>query len=110
MSEVIGSIFWLLVSLGVLVTFHEFGHYGVARRCGVKVLRFSVGFGKPLWLRRGKDGTEYVIAAIPLGGYVKMLGEHSMEGADLAQPVRSEDMAQSHDRQPVWKRMAISFA
>lgn len=110
MSEVVGSIFWLLVSLGVLVTFHEFGHYWVARRCGVKVLRFSVGFGKPLWLRRGKDGTEYVIAAIPLGGYVKMLGEHSLEAADLEQPVRAEDMAQSHDRQPVWKRMAISFA
>ncbi|HEY1141448.1 MAG TPA: RIP metalloprotease RseP [Lysobacter sp.] len=110
MNEIIGSIFWLLVSLGVLVTFHEFGHYWVARRCGVKVLRFSVGFGKPLWLHRGKDGTEYVIAAIPLGGYVKMLGEHSMEAADLEQPVRAEDMAQSHDRQPVWKRKAISFA
>ena len=110
MSEVIGSIFWLLVSLGLLVTFHEFGHYWVARRCGVRVLRFSVGFGKPLWLRRGKDGTEYVIAAIPLGGYVKMLGEHSMEASDLERPVPPEDMAQSHDRQPVWKRMAISFA
>lgn len=110
MSEVIGSLWWLLVSLGVLVTFHEFGHYWVARRCGVKVLRFSVGFGKPLWLRRGKDGTEYVIAAIPLGGYVKMLGEHSVEGEDLEKPVPPEDLAQSHDRQPVWKRMAISFA
>ena len=75
MSEFFGSVWWLIVSLGVLVTFHEFGHYWVARRCGVKVLRFSVGFGKPLWMRRGKDGTEYVIAAIPLGGYVKMLDE-----------------------------------
>jgi regulator of sigma E protease len=110
MNEVLGSVFWLLVSLGVLVTFHEFGHYWVARRCGVKVLRFSVGFGKPLWLRRGKDGTEYVIAAIPLGGYVKMLGEHSFEGQDLEQPIPPEELAQSHDRQPVWKRMAISFA
>jgi regulator of sigma E protease len=105
MSEVIGSIWWLLVSLGVLVTFHEFGHYWVARRCGVKVLRFSVGFGKPLWLHRGKDGTEYVIAAIPLGGYVKMLGEH-----DPDTPVPADQLAQSHDRQPVWKRMAISLA
>ncbi|MFC5578616.1 RIP metalloprotease RseP [Lysobacter niabensis] len=103
MSEVIGSIWWLLVSLGVLVTFHEFGHYWVARRCGVKVLRFSVGFGRPLWMRRGKDGTEYVIAAIPLGGYVKMLGEHDGD-------VPSDQLAQSHDRQPVWKRMAISLA
>jgi len=110
MNEALGSVFWLLVSLGVLVTFHEFGHYWVARRCGVKVLRFSVGFGKPLWLRRGKDGTEYVIAAIPLGGYVKMLGEHSFEGQDLEQPIPPEELAQSHDRQSVWKRMAISFA
>jgi regulator of sigma E protease len=110
MSEVFGSIWWLLVSLGVLVTFHEFGHYWVARRCGVKVLRFSVGFGRPLWLRRGKDGTEYAIGAIPLGGYVKMLGEHSLEGQDLERPLSPEELAQSHDRQPVWKRMAISFA
>ena len=115
MSEAIGSVFWLLVSLGVLVTFHEFGHYWVARRCGVKVLRFSVGFGKPLWLHRAKDGTEFAIGAIPLGGYVKMLGEHSLEGSDLEQhglekPVSPAELAQSHDRQPVWKRMAISFA
>src|SRR5688500_6020494 len=110
MNDFLGSVWWMIVSIGVLVTFHEFGHFWVARRNGVRVLRVSVGFRKPLWLRRGKDGTEYVIAAIPLGGYVKMLGEHSMEGADLAQPVRSEDMAQSHDRQAGWKRMAISFA
>ena len=65
-----------LVALGVLVVIHEFGHYWVARRCNVKVLRFSVGFGKPLktWVR-GADKTEWVIAAIPLGGYVKMLDE-----------------------------------
>jgi len=103
MSEILGSLWWMLVSLGVLVTIHEFGHYWVARRCGVKVLRFSVGFGKPLWMRRGKDGTEYVIAAIPLGGYVKMLGEHDND-------VPPELLSQSHDRQPVFKRMAISFA
>lgn len=102
-GEILGSAWWLLVSLGVLVTIHEFGHFWVARRCGVKVLRFSVGFGKPLWLRRGKDGTEYVVAAIPLGGYVKMLGEHDDD-------VPPEQLAQSHDRQSVWKRMAISFA
>ncbi len=69
------SVLWLLVTLGILVTFHEFGHFWVARRCGVKVLRFSVGFGSPLLSKFGKDGTEYALAAIPLGGYVKMLDE-----------------------------------
>ena len=65
-----------IVAIGILVTVHEFGHFWVARRVGVKVLRFSVGFGRPLWKRTGqRDGTEYVIAALPLGGYVKMLGE-----------------------------------
>ncbi len=73
MNPFFGSVFWLLVTLGVLVTFHEFGHYWVARRCGVKVLRFSVGFGKAIWKRIGRDGTEYQVAMIPLGGYVKML-------------------------------------
>ena len=62
-----------LVALGVLVTFHEFGHFWVARRCGVKVLRFSVGFGTPLLRWHDRHGTEFVVAAIPLGGYVKML-------------------------------------
>ncbi len=75
MAEVLGSIWWLIVALGLLVTFHEFGHFWVARRCGVKVLRFSVGFGSALYKRRGADDTEYVIAALPLGGYVKMLDE-----------------------------------
>src|SRR3546814_5902060 len=75
MSTLIGSLWWFVISLGLLVTFHEFGYYWVARRNGVKVLRFSVGFGRALWSRRGRDGTEYVIAAIPLGGYVKMLDE-----------------------------------
>ncbi|MDI9240487.1 RIP metalloprotease RseP [Lysobacter sp. LF1] len=103
MSEFIGSIWWLIVALGVLVTFHEFGHYWVARRCGVKVLRFSVGFGRPLWMRRGKDGTEYVIAAIPLGGYVKMLDER--EGT-----VPANLVDQAFNRQSVWKRIAIVIA
>jgi regulator of sigma E protease len=110
MTEIVGSIWWLLVSLGVLVTIHEFGHFWVARRCGVKVLRFSVGFGKPLWLRRGRDGTEYVIAMIPLGGYVRMLGEHDglEDGRDGTLP--PELKAQAHDQQSVYKRMAISLA
>src|SRR5690606_12550248 len=70
---------WLVVSLGILVTIHEFGHFWVARRCGVRVLRFSIGFGRALWRRLGADGTEYRVAAIPLGGYVKMLDEREYE-------------------------------
>ena len=113
MTELFGSIWWLLVSLGVLVTFHEFGHFWVARRCGVRVLRFSVGFGKPLWTRLGKDGTEYVIAAIPLGGYVKMLDESTLDESTLDKrqsDVAETDMAQAFNRQSVWKRIAIVVA
>lgn len=73
--EIIGSAFWFLVAVGILVTFHEFGHFIVARKMGVKVLRFSVGFGRVLWSRTDRHGTEFAIAAIPLGGYVKMLDE-----------------------------------
>jgi regulator of sigma E protease len=103
MSPFLGSVFWLLVTLGVLVTFHEFGHYWVARRCGVKVLRFSVGFGRPLWRRVAKDGTEYQIAAIPLGGYVKMLD--AREG-----DVPAAERDQEFTGKSVWKRIAIVAA
>ncbi|NYZ62607.1 RIP metalloprotease RseP [Luteimonas deserti] len=103
MSDFLGSVWWLIVSLGVLVTFHEFGHYWVARRCGVKVLRFSVGFGRALWSRRGRDGTVYQVAMIPLGGYVKMLDER--EGA-----VPPAEAAQAFNRASVWKRIAIVAA
>ncbi|NND45340.1 MAG: RIP metalloprotease RseP [Xanthomonadales bacterium] len=103
MLEVLGSIWWLLVALGVLITFHEFGHYWVARRLGVKVLRFSVGFGRALWKRNGRDGTEYMVAALPLGGYVKMLDER--EG-----PVAQEELDQAFNRQSVWSRIAIVSA
>jgi len=65
------SLLALIVTLGVLITVHEFGHFWVARRLGVKVTKFSIGFGKPLWRRQSQDGVEYVIAALPLGGYVK---------------------------------------
>jgi regulator of sigma E protease len=76
MDTLLFNLLAFVVALGVLITVHEFGHYWVARRLGVKVLRFSVGFGRPLWRRVGRvDGTEYVVAAIPLGGYVKMLDE-----------------------------------
>jgi regulator of sigma E protease len=103
MSTVIGSLWWFVISLGLLVTFHEFGHYWVARRNGVKVLRFSVGFGKALWSRRGKDGTEYVIAAIPLGGYVKMLDEREGD-------VDPAELEQAFNRKSVWRRIAIVVA
>src|SRR6056300_1884039 len=75
MLDFLISVIALLVTLGILVTIHEFGHFWVARRCGVKVLCFSIGFGKAVKSWIGKDGVEYVIAPIPLGGYVKMLGQ-----------------------------------
>ena len=103
MSEFLGSIWWLLVALGLLITFHEFGHYWVARRMGVRVLKFSIGFGKKLWSRTGRDGTEYVIAAIPLGGYVKMLDEREGE-------VDECDLGQAFNRKSVWARIAIVAA
>jgi len=103
MSTFFGSVWWLLVALGVLVTFHEFGHFWVARRCGVKVLRFSIGFGKPLWTHRGKDGTEYVLAAIPLGGYVRMLDEREDD-------VPARQLHLAFNRKPVLQRIAIVAA
>jgi len=103
MGNFLGSVWWMIVSLGVLVTFHEFGHFWVARRFGVQVLRFSVGFGRPLWMRRGRDGTEYAIAAIPLGGYVKMLDEREGD-------VAGQDLARAFNRRPVGQRIAIVAA
>jgi regulator of sigma E protease len=103
LNELVGSIWWLAVSLGILVTFHEFGHYWVARRCGVRVLRFSIGFGKPLWSRTGRHGTEYALAAIPLGGYVKMLDEREGD-------VAPEELHLAFNRKPVFQRMAIVIA
>ncbi|WP_372865878.1 RIP metalloprotease RseP [Pseudomonas sp.] len=92
-----------LVALGVLVTFHEFGHFWVARRCGVKVLRFSVGFGMPLVRWHDRQGTEFVIAAIPLGGYVKMLDEREGD-------VPPEQLDRSFNRKSVRQRIAIVAA
>ncbi|MCB1949508.1 RIP metalloprotease RseP [Nitrosomonas sp.] len=98
------TIISFIVALGILITFHEFGHYLVARWNGVKVLRFSVGFGQPVFRRRlGKDQTEWVVAAIPLGGYVKMLDEN--EGK-----VDKEDLPRAFNRQPVGRRFAIVAA
>lgn len=99
--------FWSLaafiVALGVLITVHEFGHFWVARRSGVTVERFSIGFGRALWRRRDKRGTEYVIAAIPLGGYVKMLDER----VDTVAPERRHE---AFNHKTVWQRAAIIAA
>lgn len=92
-----------VVALGVLIVVHEYGHYLVARLCGVKVLRFSVGFGRPLLTRRSRDGTEWVIAAVPFGGYVKMLDEREA-------PVAPQDLPRAFNRKSVWRRTAIVAA
>lgn len=97
------NILGFLLVIGILVTVHEFGHFWVARKVGVKVLRFSVGFGQPLWRRIGQDGTEYVLAAIPFGGYVKMLDEREAEVDPALQ-------SQAFNRQPLWARNAIISA
>jgi regulator of sigma E protease len=93
-----------VLALGVLITVHELGHYTAARLCNVKILRFSVGFGKPLWLRRfGRDQTEWSLAAFPLGGYVKMLDEHEGE-------VSEHDLPRAFNRQSLAKRSFIVVA
>ncbi|MBP4031576.1 MULTISPECIES: sigma E protease regulator RseP [Aeromonas] len=102
-----GGLLWnigaFIVALGLLVAVHEFGHFWVARRCGVKVERFSIGFGKAIWRRLGKDGTEYVLALIPLGGYVKMLDGRVDE-------LKPGEEAQAFNHKSVWARMAIVAA
>ena len=103
MGEILGSIWWLAVTLGLLITFHEFGHFWVARKMGVRVLTFSVGFGHTLWQRQGADGTQYRLAAFPLGGYVKMLDER--EGH-----VDAEDRDQAFNNKSVGARIAIVAA
>ncbi|MBK9245886.1 MAG: RIP metalloprotease RseP [Burkholderiales bacterium] len=96
-----------VVTLGVLIVIHEFGHYWVARRCGVRVLRFSIGFGRPLWKKvYGADRTEWVVAAVPLGGYVRMLDERDPD----TDPALLADLSRAFNRQPVAKRIAIVLA
>ena len=97
-----------IVTLGILVTVHEYGHFQVAKWCGVKVLKFSVGFGKPLWSKKiGRDQTEFAIAAIPLGGYVKMLDE---DQSGMSEASSTEDLSRAFNRQSLKKRMAIVLA
>ena len=106
MGEFLYSAMGFIVALGILVTVHEFGHFWVARKLGVKVLKFSVGFGKPLWSKTaGPDDTEYAIAAIPLGGYVKMLDENEEEAA-----IPEHELPRAFNRQALWKRTLIVLA
>lgn len=97
------TLLYFIIAISILVVIHEYGHFWVARRCGVHVLRFSVGFGKPLWSIRDKRGTEYSIAPIPLGGYVKMLDEREA-------PVPEHLLDQAFNRKPAWQRIAIASA
>ncbi|MEE9574659.1 MAG: RIP metalloprotease RseP, partial [Gammaproteobacteria bacterium] len=94
----------LIFTLGVLITFHEFGHFWVARKCDVKILKFSVGFGKPLWTRPfGQDRSEFVIASLPLGGYVQMLDEREAK-------VSESELHRAFNRKSLAQRTAIVLA
>ena len=109
MLEIIVSVLALIVTLGILVTIHEFGHFWVARRCGVKVLRFSIGMGKAVKSWIGRDGVEYVIAPLPIGGYVKMLGQEDFTVANAGEiPESQRDFCFAY--KPLWQRMAIVAA
>ncbi|MFA5913647.1 MAG: RIP metalloprotease RseP [Burkholderiales bacterium] len=102
--SVLHTVIAFVLALGALVVVHEYGHYLVARLCGIKVLRFSIGFGMPLWARRfGRDQTEWVVAAVPLGGYVKMLDEREGE-------VPQAELGRAVNRQSVWRRCAVVVA
>lgn len=103
MTAFIWNTVFFLIALGILVAVHEFGHFWVARRCGVKVERFSIGFGKTIWSRVGKDGTEYVLSLIPLGGYVKMLDER-------VAPVAPADRPHAFNQKSIGQRSAIVAA
>ena len=94
-----------LVTLGVLVSFHEFGHFLAARACGVRVLRFSIGFGKPIFTYQAKNKTEWTLAPIPLGGYVKLL-----DGRDRTQSIDLAEQSEAFDYKPLWKRSLIVAA
>lgn len=107
MTGALTNLLSFIVAISVLVAVHEFGHYIVGRWCGMKVLRFSIGFGKPLWTRiGGKDQTEYCLSAIPLGGYVKFLGERSETG----DPIDPADEGRAFNQRPVWNRIAVLLA
>ncbi|MGF1738918.1 sigma E protease regulator RseP [Photobacterium satsumensis] len=103
MTGILWNLGAFLLALGILIAVHEYGHFWVARRCGVFVEKFSIGFGKALWRKVGKDGTEYTLAMIPLGGYVKMLDER-------VEPVESERRHMAFNNKKLWQRSAIVAA
>ncbi|MBT7313724.1 MAG: RIP metalloprotease RseP, partial [Halieaceae bacterium] len=103
MLDTLQTVLIAIATFSIVVAVHEYGHFWVARRSGVKVLRFSVGFGRPLIRWRGRDEVEYVIAILPLGGYVRMADEREDNVAD-------EDLPRAYNRQPVARRMAIAAA
>ena len=105
MLEFISSVWWMLVTLGVLVTFHEYGHFWMARKFGVQVLKFSVGYGKLFWSKKDKHGTEFGLAPIPLGGYVKLL-----DSRDPDVEVTASNLHLSYNSKPIWQRALIMFA
>ena len=94
-----------LLTLGILVSFHEFGHFLAARLCGVHVLRFALGFGKPLFTYVARNRTEWVVAAIPLGGYVKLL-----DGRESGQVIPESEKSHAFDTKPLWQRSLIVAA
>ncbi|PLP97802.1 RIP metalloprotease RseP [Cupriavidus pauculus] len=105
------TVIAFVVALCVLIFVHEMGHYLAARACGVKVLRFSIGFGRPLarWVSKGRDRTEWTLAAIPLGGYVKMLDERERD-PETDPAIDAADLPRAFNRQPVGKRFVIVAA
>jgi regulator of sigma E protease len=103
MIFLLNTVIAFLVAIGVLVAVHEYGHFWMARRLGIRVLRFSIGFGKTLWSRKGADGTEYAFSAIPLGGYVKLLDER--EGV-----VEPSQLSSAYSRRPPWQRILVLLA
>lgn len=102
-TNILTNALTFIVAISILVAVHEFGHFWVARRLGIKVLRFSIGFGRVLWSRNDKHGTEFAVSAIPLGGYVRMVDERDSE-------VKDQDRPFAFNRQPVWKRIAVLLA
>ena len=104
------TLFAFILTLAILVVVHEFGHFQVARWCGIKVLKFSFGFGKPIYAKKiGKDQTEFLISALPLGGYVKMLDERELSEDELSIYTKA-DLGRAFNRQSVWKRILVVLA
>lgn len=103
MTGIIWNLASFIVALSILVAVHEFGHFWVARRCGVKVQKFSIGFGKSLWSRKAKDGVEYSISMIPLGGFVKMLDSR-------VDNVPEDQKHMAFNYKSLWRRSAIVAA